>query len=96
MEIISIDNEYIEAVCFPEVVGVANVRHFCEEESIWDSEEKEWFYEKYETDEVEISSYLNVYVKMERNELDMGQDPDVKISDVNFRPLQESIDGDNY
>ena len=96
MEIISIDNEYIEAVCFPEIDGIANVRHFCEEESIWDSEEKEWFYEKYETDEVKISSYLNVYVKMERNELDMGQDPDVEISDVNYRALQESLDDENY
>lgn len=95
MEIISIDNEYIEAICFPEVDGVANVCHFCEEESIWDSEEKEWFYEKYETDEVEISSYLSVYVKMGRNELDMGQEPDVEISEVNYRALQESLDGEN-
>lgn len=96
MEIISIDNEYIEAVCFPEVDGSADVRHFCEDESIWDSEEKEWFYEKYETDNVEISSYLSVYVRMERNELEMGQDPSVEITDVNYSALQESIDGGEY
>lgn len=96
MEIISIDDEVIEAICFPEIDGVASVRHFCEEESIWDSEEKEWFYEKYETDEVEISSYLVVYVKMERDDIDLGQDPKVEITDINYRALQESLDGENY
>ncbi len=95
MEILSIDDESIEAVCFPEIDGSADVRHFCEEESIWDSEEKEWFYEKYETTEVEISSYLRVYVKMNRDQLEMGQVPDVEIKDVDFQPLQESLD-ENY
>ena len=96
MEILSIDNEYIEAVFYPEIDGVANVRHFCEEESIWDPEEKEWFYEKYEADDVEISSYLGVYVKMDRNELEMGQDPHVEITEINYRALQESLDDGNY
>ncbi|MCQ2281806.1 MAG: PIN domain-containing protein [Bacteroidales bacterium] len=92
MEILSIDDSYIEAVIFPEIDGTANVLHFCEEESIWDSEEKEWFYEKYETSEVEISSYLRVYVKMDRDELEMGQEPHVEIIEVDFQPLQDSLD----
>lgn len=82
-------------VCFPEIDSAVKVRHFCEEESIWDSEEKEWFYEKYETSKVEISSYLKVYVRMDRNELEMGQDPHVEIKDVDFQALQDSLD-DNY
>lgn len=95
MEVLSIDDSYIEAVCFPEIDGTVKVRHFCEEESIWDSEEKEWFYEKYETSKVGISSYLKVYVRMDRNELEMGQDPHVEIKDVDFQALQDSLD-DNY
>lgn len=96
MDILSVSDDIIEAVCFPEIDGTALITHFSEEDSIWDSEEKEWFYESYKTTEVEISSYLPVVVRMERNELDMGQDPDVGIVDIDFRPLQSSLDDENY
>lgn len=96
MDILSVSDDSIEAVCFPEIDGTVQVTHFSEEDSIWDSEEKEWFYESYETTEVEISSYIPVVVRIERNELDMGQDPDVKIVDIDFRPLQSSLDNENY
>lgn len=96
MDILSVSDDSIEAVCFPEIDGTVQVTHFSEEDSIWDSEEKEWFYKSYKTTEVEISSYFPVVVRMERNELDMGQDPDVKIVDIDFRPLQSSLDDENY
>lgn len=96
MDILSVSDDSIEAVCFPEINGTVQVTHFSEEDSIWDSEEKEWFYESYKTTEVEISSYFPVVVRMDRNELDMGQDPDVKIVDIDFRPLQSSLDDENY
>ena len=96
MDILSVSDEIIEAVCFPEIDGTVLVTHFSEEDSIWDSEEKEWFYESYKTAEVEISSFFPVVVRMERNELDMGQDPDVKIVDIDFRPLQNSLDDENF
>lgn len=96
MDILSVSGDEIEAVCFPEIDGTVQVTHFNEDDSIWDSEEKDWFYKSYVTTDVEISSYLPVVVKMERNELDMGQYPDVEIVDIDFRPLQSSLDGENY
>lgn len=96
MDILSVSDDIIEAVCFPEIDGTAQVTHFSEEDSIWDSEEKEWFYESYKTTEVEISSYFPVVVRMNRNELDMWQDPYVEIMDIDFRPLQSSLDDENY
>lgn len=96
MDILSVSGDEIEAVCFPVIDGTVQVTHFNEEDSIWDSEEKDWFYKSYVTTDVEISSYLSVVVRMERNELDMGQDPYVEIVDIDFRPLQSSLDGENY
>lgn len=96
MDILSVSDDIIEAVCFPEIDGTVLVTHFSEEDSVWDSEEKEWFYESYKTTEVVISSYLPVVVRMERNELDMGQDPNVEIVDIDYRPLQSSLDDENY
>ena len=96
MDILSVSDDIIEAVCFPEIDGTVQVTYFNEEDSIWDSEEKEWFYKSYKTTEVEISSYFPVVVRMERNELDMGQNPDVEIVDIDFRPLQCSLDDENY
>lgn len=96
MDILSVSDDIIEAVCFPKIDGTVLVTHFSEEDSVWDSEEKEWFYESYKTTEVVISSYLPVVVRMERNELDMGQDPNVEIVDIDYRPLQSSLDDENY
>lgn len=96
MEIISITDETIEAICFPEIDGNVKVRHFSEEDSLWDSEDKEWIVETYNTSDVEISSYCPVTVRMERNELEMGQEPHVEIIDVDFRPLQISLNDENY
>ena len=96
MDILSVSDDIIEAVCFPKIDGTVLVTHLSEEDSVWDSEEKEWFYESHKTTEVVISSYLPVVVRMERNELDMGQDPNVEIVDIDYRPLQSSLDDENY
>lgn len=96
MDILSVSNETIEAVCFPKIDGTVQVKYFSEEDSIWDSEEKEWFYKSYKTTQIGISSYIPVVVKMQRNELDMGQDPGVEIVDIDFRSLQASLDDELY
>lgn len=96
IDILSVTDEIIEAVCFPEITGTVQVRHFCEEDSVWDPEDKEWIFESYETTKVGISSYFSVTVRMERNEEKMGQDPYVELVDVDFRPLQNSLDDEIY
>ena len=92
MEIISITDDEITAVCFPEIDGTVKVLHFSEEDSIWDSEDKCYFHKAYIKSTIELSSYVKVYVKLHREPLDMGQDPYVEIDDVDFSSLQDSID----
>ena len=96
IDMLSVSDETIEAVCFPEIKGKVQVSYFDEEDSVWDSEDKTWIFESYKTTEVEISSYFSVTVRMERNVLGMGQDPYVEIVDVDFSSLQSSIDDENY
>ncbi len=91
MEIISVSDGEIEAICFPEIDANVKVKHFSEEDSIWDSEDKEYFYEHYETTLLEISSYLNVTLKFCRDELELGQEPNIQIEDIDFSALEDSI-----
>jgi len=94
MEIISITDDEITAVCFPEIDGTVKVSHFSEEDSIWDPEDKCYVYEAYIKSTIELSSYVKVYVVLHRDSLDMGQEPHVEIKDVDFSSLQDSIDDD--
>ena len=94
MEIISITDDEITAVCFPEIDGAVKVSHFSEEDSIWDPEDKCYVYEAYIKSTIELSSYVKVYVVLHRDSLDMGQEPHVEIKDVDFSSLQDSIDDD--
>ncbi len=89
MEIISVSDDEIEAICFPEIDANVKVKHFSEEDSIWDSEDKEYFYEHYATTLLEISSYLNVTLKFYRDELE--QEPNIQIEDIDFSALEDSI-----
>lgn len=91
MEIISVSDDEIEAICFPEIDANVKVKHFSEEDSIWDSEDKEYFYEHHVTTLLEISSYLNVTLKFYRDELELGQDPNIQIEDIDFSALEDSI-----
>lgn len=96
MDILSVSDDIIEAVCFPEIDGTIQVKYFSEEDSLWDSEDKEWIVESYKIKKVEISSYFPVTVRMERDELEQGEEPYVEIVDIDFRPLQDSLDDENY
>lgn len=96
MDILSVSDDIIEAVCFPEIDGTIQVKYFSEEDSLWDSEDKEWIVESYKIKKVEISSYFPVTVRMERDELEQREEPYVEIIDIDFRPLQDSLDDENY
>lgn len=94
IEILSVDDETIQALYFVDVEAIVKVNHFCEEDSIWDSEDKKYIYEKYEKTNVEISSVVKVIFEMERTELNMGQDPCVTIHEIDTDDLEDAIDGD--
>lgn len=93
MEILSIEDETIQALYFVDVDAIVKVNHFCEEESIWDSEEKKYIYEKYENTNIESSSVLKVIFEMDRTELDMNQMPSVTIHEIDTDDLEDSIGG---
>ena len=94
MEILSIDDKTIRALYFVNVDAIVKVNHFCEEDSIWDSEDKKYIYEKYENTNVELSSVVKVIFEMDRMELEMGQDPCVTIHEIDTDDLEDAIDGD--
>lgn len=94
MELLSVDDEAIRALCYVDVDAIVKVNHFCEEDSIWDSEDKKYIYEKYENTSVELSSVVKVIFEMDRTELEMGQEPSVAIHEIDTDDLEEVIDGD--
>lgn len=96
VELLSIDDNQIEADVFPTVFGTIQVKYFDEEDSVWDPEDKEWIIKSYGNVKLEISSFLIVTIKMDRHELEIGQGPCVEILDVDFSTLQESVDKDIY
>lgn len=96
MEITSINDNEIEAIFFPEIDGSVSIRFFDEEDSLWDSEDKDWIIRSYGDQKLEISSFLTMTVKLDRRELEMGQLPGVEILDVDFSTLQNSIDEDVF
>lgn len=94
MEILSIDDKTIRALYFVDVDATVKVNHFCEEDSIWDSEDKKYIYKKYENTNVELSSFVKVIFEMDRTKLEMGQDPCVIIHEIDTDDLEDAIDGD--
>lgn len=96
MEIISITEDEIEAVFFPEVEGSVSIKYFDDDNSLWDPEDKEWIIKSYANKEIEISSYLTITVKMNRKELTHEQELMVDLLDVDFDMLQDSIDDDMF
>lgn len=95
MEILSIEAETIQALYFVDVNAIVKVNHFCEEESIWDSEDKKYIYEKYENTNVDLSSVVKVLFEMDRTKLEMDQEPSVVIHEIDTDDLEESIYGSN-
>lgn len=96
IEIISISEDEIEAICFPEIDGCVSVKHFSEEESVWDSEDKAYLYETYVTTQLEISSYVKVTLKFYRNEFITDTMHNIQIEDIDYSSLKDSIDHDYY
>lgn len=94
MEILSVEEDVIRALYFVDVDAKVNVNHFCEEDSIWDSEDKKYIYEKYEDTMVDLSSLVKVTFEMDRTELDMDQDPCVTIHEIDTDDLEYAIDCD--
>lgn len=91
IEVLSIEEDYIQALFFVNVNARVNVNHFCEEESVWDSEEKKYIFEEYKDTLVELSSRIRVTFEMNRMELDVGLDPYVVIKEIDTDELQDKI-----
>ena len=95
LEILSVKEDEIRALYFVNIDAHVNVRHFNEDESIWDSEDKKYAYEAYTVSNVELSSHVMVTLAMDRMELEMGQDPKIIIKEIDTDDLIESIE-DNH
>ena len=93
MQLTEINNAYLEAICFVDVNAIVDVEHVDESMSYWDSEEKKYLLKEYTTSEVVISASIKLTIRMDRTELVMGQDPAVELCEIEYRDLQEAIDG---
>lgn len=96
MEIIAINDNEIEASFFPKIHGNISLSIFNDEDSVWDSDNRDWILESYGDYSLEISSFITMTVKLDRRELDMGQGPGVELLDIDFSFLQDCIDEDIF
>ena len=65
-------------------------------DSYWDSEEKEYLFKNYATTKIDVSTSTQVTVRMDRTELAMGQDPIIDLIDIDFEPIEDAIEGEEY
>lgn len=93
MQLTEINKEYLEAICFVNVYAIVDVEYVDESMSYWDSEENNYLFKEYKTSEVDISASIKLTIRMDRTELDMGQDPAVELREIEYEDLQEAIDG---
>jgi hypothetical protein len=89
MDILSVEDEIITAVFYVDVDARIMVRHFNEEASIWDSEEKEYFEKVYSTTVVNLSSFVNVTIDYSRLHKD-----EFELVSIGFHSLQDAINKD--
>lgn len=92
IELLSVKEDEIRALYFVNIDAHVNVRHFNEDESIWDSEDKKYAYEAYTVSNVELSSHVMVTLAMDRMELQMDQEPKIQIQEIDTDDLIECID----
>lgn len=92
IELLSVKEDEIRALYFVNIEAHVNVRHFNEDESIWDSEDKKYAYEAYIVSNVELSSHVMVTLAMDRMELQMDQEPKIQIQEIDTDDLIECID----
>jgi hypothetical protein len=94
LKIQQIDENYITAECSVYIQGYVIVNHFDEDESIWDSEDKKYIYEKYRDTKIEINSDIRLNLSYVRNELEMGQPHEIKLKSIDFSDLEENMADD--
>ena len=87
-----VNEEFIEATCQIGIATSVDVEYMDESNSYWDSEEKEYLFKNYETAEVEISSNIEVTLRMDRTELDMRQNPMFELVEIECTPIESYID----
>lgn len=92
MQVLDVDDETIKVAFFVEFNTNVNVRHFSEEDSVWDSEEKEWAYEEYKNTEIEIGTALKVFLELDRTESDEGQNLKIEITGFDFDELRDYVE----
>ena len=79
-------------MCIRDRATSVDVEYMDESNSYWDSEEKEYLFKNYETAEVEISSNIEVTLRMDRTELDMRQNPMFELVEIECTPIESYID----
>lgn len=97
MEIHTVNDDDIEALCFVDIDVTVSVKYFNEDESIWDSEEKEYIYKSYSTMNLILSSVLPVtflFPRLGEEVIANWDSLDVDVLMVDTINLQEEID--NY
>ena len=95
LQILSIDEDSIEASFDVDVEAVVEVTHFDEENSIWDSEEKDFLFRENTSTDLKISSTVPVTIISPRPEegYDMSEImEDTEIKNIDFFNLQDAID----
>lgn len=96
IELLSIDEDTISIWYFIDVEADVQVSHFCEEESIWDPEEKQYLYESYNNTNIHISSSIKIIFEMYRIESEADQSISVEIKGIDTDDLQDVIDDDHH
>lgn len=96
LKILQIDDNYIKAECAVFIKGSVIVNHFDEDESIWDSEDKKYIFEKYSDTKISINSNVTLSLIYVRNELEMGQVHEVKLKSIDFSDLEEFLTDGYY
>lgn len=92
LQVLEVDDETIKAAFFVEFDTNVNVRHFSEEDSVWDSEEKEWAYKEYKNTELEIGTALKVFLELDRTESEEGQNLMIEITGFDFDELRDYVE----
>lgn len=95
LQILSIEEESIEASFDVDVEAVVGVTHFDEENSIWDSEEKDFLFRENTSTELRISSRVPVTIIAPRPEEGYDKSEimeDTEIKNIDFFNLQDAID----
>lgn len=93
-EVLSVDELSIDASYRVNVTASILVDYFCEEESIWDSETKEYLCKVNKKTLLPIDADVKVHISMDRTELDMGQEPSVELEDIDLDELKDEIECD--